>query len=102
MLAWKSFIFGVCALQLPAAVEFNRDIRPLLSDRCFSCHGPDAAAKKIPLRLDSEAGMLGRNAVVPGDLDKSVLIQRITHEKAALRMPPTYSGLTLNAKEIDL
>ncbi len=89
-----------------AAVEFNRDIRPILSDRCFVCHGPDAAAKKIPLRLDSEAGMLadlgGRKAVVPGDPSKSTLVQRITHDKVALRMPPAYSGLKLNDREIDL
>ncbi|MBI3208986.1 MAG: DUF1549 domain-containing protein, partial [Candidatus Solibacter usitatus] len=91
---------------LAAAVDFNKDIRPVLSDRCFICHGPDAAAKKVPLRLDSEASMFaetaGRKAVVPGNVAKSVLIQRITADKPALRMPPVYSGLKLNDREIAL
>ncbi|MBL8211795.1 MAG: DUF1553 domain-containing protein [Bryobacterales bacterium] len=91
---------------LTAAVDFNRDIRPILSDRCFSCHGPDAATKKIRLRLDSEAGMVadlgGKVAVKPGDPASSELIARITHEKPALRMPPAYSKLSLNDKEIAL
>ncbi|MBI4905662.1 MAG: DUF1553 domain-containing protein [Acidobacteria bacterium] len=96
---------GLCA-SAPGAVEFNRDIRPILSDRCFSCHGPDAASKKIQLRLDSETAMMadlgGRRAVVPGDPAKSVLIQRISHEKAALRMPPAYSPFKLSDREIEL
>ena len=41
-------------------VEFNRDVRPILSDKCYSCHGPDAVPKKIPLRLDSEAAAASR------------------------------------------
>lgn len=89
-----------------ATVDFNRDIRPVLSDRCFTCHGPDAAAKKIKLRLDSEAGMLadlgGHAAVVPGDAEKSELVRRITAGKPALRMPPVYSGLKLSEREIGL
>ncbi len=98
----------LCLLSLPlaAAVEFNRDIRPILSDRCFTCHGPDAPAKNIMRRLDSEAGMLaaigGRQAVVPGQPDKSELIRRIASENKALRMPPLHSGLTLTAREIGL
>jgi hypothetical protein len=102
--------FSLCTLASFAAaapVEFNRDIRPILSDRCFVCHGPDAASKKIPFRLDSEAAMFaklasGRFAVVPGDAAKSELIHRVTAEKPALRMPPAYSGLKLTPHEIDL
>jgi Planctomycete cytochrome C len=57
--------------QQASAVDFNRDIRPILSDKCFVCHGPDAPAKKIKLRLDSEAGATadlgrGRRAIIPG------------------------------------
>jgi len=89
-----------------AAVEFNRDIRPILSDRCFTCHGPDAATRKIRLRLDSEAGMLakidGHSAVVPGNTEQSELVKRITADKPALRMPPAYSGLKLTDREINL
>src|ERR1700722_9308478 len=66
-------LLGGVPLLYPAqrTVEFNRDIRPILSDKCYSCHGTDAVAKKIPLRLDSEAAakadLGGRRAIVDGD-----------------------------------
>jgi hypothetical protein len=86
-------------------LEFNRDIRPILSDKCNRCHGPDATAKKIPLRLDREAiaksDLGGRRAIVEGDPASSELIRRITAEKKAVRMPPAYSGLTLTDHEIE-
>src|SRR5262249_5542438 len=70
------------------------------------CHGPDAATRKIPLRLDSEAGMTalinGHRAVTAGDVNASELVKRIAADKPALRMPPAYSGLKLSAKELDL
>jgi len=85
-------------------IEFNRDVRPILSDNCFGCHGPDAAAKKIPLRLDSEAAakadLGGRRAVVEGDAAKSTLIERITTDKKGLRMPPLSTGHTLSESQI--
>ncbi|MDQ6701370.1 MAG: DUF1549 domain-containing protein, partial [Acidobacteriota bacterium] len=87
------------------SLEFNRDIRPILSDKCYHCHGPDAVAKKIPLRLDSEAAakadLGGHRAIVDGDTGASVLVQRITSESKAKRMPPLYSGLKLTDREID-
>src|SRR5947207_6210505 len=90
---------------LYGAVEFNRDVRPILADKCLSCHGSDAAAKKIPLRLDSEAAakanLGGRRAVVESDPSASQLIRRITADNKALRMPPVYSGLKLTDREID-
>jgi hypothetical protein len=86
-------------------VEFNRDVRPILSDKCFLCHGPDAAAKKIPLRLDSEAAakadLGGRRAIVEGDPAASNLVKRITAEKPGTRMPPVQSGLKLADSEIE-
>src|SRR5262245_19914687 len=78
-------------------IAFNRDVRPILSDKCFGCHGPDAAQKNIPLRLDSEAAA---KAVVSGG-SQARLLQRITSENRAVRMPPVYSGLNLSAAEID-
>ena len=92
------------------AVDFNRDIRPILSDKCWVCHGPDATAKKIKLRLDSEAGAtadLGANlskrrAIVPGQPDQSELIKRITSDDKYEHMPPASSGKTLTAREIEL
>src|SRR3954467_10301862 len=86
-------------------LEFNRDIRPILSDKCNRCHGPDAVAKKIPLRLDKEAiaksDLGGRRAIVEGDPASSEMIHRITAEKKSMRMPPVYSGLTLTDHEIE-
>jgi hypothetical protein len=87
-----------------AAPEFNRDIRPILSDKCFGCHGPDATTKKIPLRLDVESiaksDLGGRRAIVPGDPANSELIKRVTSTSKARKMPPIYSGHTLTEKEI--
>lgn len=87
-------------------VLFNRDIRPILSDRCFACHGPDAKNKGIVLRLDSEAAakadLGGRFAVLPGEPEKSGLVARITASSPAKRMPPVHTGLKLTSTEIDL
>jgi hypothetical protein len=77
---------------------FNRDVRPILSDKCFTCHGPDAAAKKVPLRLDSEAA--AKAVIEPGDPEHSRLMQRVRAAKPALRMPPVHSGLTLSEADI--
>ncbi|MFN7925262.1 MAG: DUF1553 domain-containing protein [Bryobacteraceae bacterium] len=82
-----------------SAVEFNRDVRPILSDKCFTCHGADAKTKGIPLRLDIEAEAKTR-AIKEGDPDGSPLIQRVTAEKAAMRMPPAHTGNKLSASEV--
>jgi len=89
-----------------STVEFNRDVRPLLSGKCFRCHGPDAKAKNIPMRLDSETAMradlgAGRHPVVPGDPDHSEIVRRITAPQKGMRMPPVSSGLTLTPGEIE-
>ena len=94
------------ALAVDRTIEFNRDIRPILSDKCYRCHGTDATAKGIPLRLDSEAAAtadLGDNkhAIVPGNPESSQLVRRITAEDEAIRMPPVYSGLKLTDREIE-
>src|ERR1700679_1338778 len=57
-------------------VEFNRDVRPILSDKCYVCHGPDAAAKHVPFRLDSEAAAKAGHAIVEGNPDASELVKR--------------------------
>lgn len=95
------------ALAADRTIEFNRDVRPILSDKCYRCHGTDATAKGIPLRLDSEAAAtadLGDNkhAIVPGNLESSQLVRRITAKDEALRMPPAYSGLKLTEHEIEI
>ncbi len=81
------------------AIDFTRDIRPILSDKCFACHGPDATAKKLK-RFDSEA--TAASLIVPGQPEQSKLIKRITHTDDALRMPPVDSGRSLSAAEIEL
>jgi hypothetical protein len=90
----------------PQNIEFNRDIRPILSDICFPCHGPDKATRVINLRFDTEAGALadlgGRHAIVPGDLARSEMYQRITAKDEAIRMPPARSGRKLTDIQIDL
>src|ERR1700722_19546182 len=99
-------LLGGVPLLYPAqrTVEFNRDVRPILSDKCYSCHGTDAVAKKIPLRLDSEAAakadLGGRRAIVEGDPAASQMIQRITSPNKATQMPPVYSGLKLSDEEV--
>jgi hypothetical protein len=87
-------------------IDFNRDIRPILSDTCYQCHGPDQAKRKAELRLDTEAGALadlgGRSALVPSNLDQSELYQRIIANDPEERMPPPKSGKALTARQIDL
>lgn len=86
-------------------IDFNRDIRPILSNRCFTCHGPDEAQLQADLRLDSRAGATrnldGRSAIVPGSPEKSELMVRVSSRDNDLRMPPADSGDPLSAKEID-
>ena len=86
-------------------VEFNRDIRPILSDLCFQCHGPDSQHRKADLRLDTEAGATtdfgGRRAIVPRDPKASELFSRITSTDAAEKMPPPDSGKKISAQQIE-
>ena len=89
-----------------APVSFSRQIRPLLSDACFECHGPDAARREADLRLDTPDGATadlgGYSAVVPGSPGESELYLRITEEVAELRMPPPGHNTTLDADQIEL
>src|SRR5688572_14687340 len=87
-------------------VEFNRDIRPILSDKCYTCHGPDKARRLTRLRFDVEADakqdLGGRFAIFPGAAAKSEIMRRITAADPARRMPPVASGRTLTDREIQL
>ena len=80
-------------------VRYNRDVRPILSENCFECHGPDAAKRKADLRLD--AGALGQAVVVPGQPEASELFQRITHADPEERMPPVDSSRALTSSDIE-
>src|SRR5258705_13996293 len=89
-------LFSAPAVCADRIIKFTRDVRPILSDKCYGCHGPDSVAKKIPLRLDSEAGA---QSVVTGGA-QAKLVQRIPSANQGFRMPPIYSGLSLTASEI--
>src|SRR5262245_3580546 len=85
-------------------IDFTRQIRPLLSDRCFRCHGPDASRRTAKLRLDRRAGAVkkmdkGWAVVKPGDASKSELRRRITTDDTDDMMPPPASKLSLTADE---
>ena len=86
-------------------VRFNRDIRPILSAKCLSCHGPDAAAREAELRLDDERDAKmdrdGHRAIVAGKPFESELIRRITSDDAAEQMPPPDSGKELKNSEVE-
>jgi hypothetical protein len=91
---------------LPAVVEFNRDIRPILSNNCYQCHGPDQAKRKADLRLDLEAEALadrgGYRAIEPGKITESELYLRVTAEDEDERMPPPKSGRMLDRRQVEL
>jgi hypothetical protein len=96
------------ALAIPAPawgqskVDFNRDIRPILSDKCFACHGPDTTKLKRKLRLDVRDVAIKKGAIVPGKPGESELVRRIHAADAEERMPPVKSNKTLTAVEKDL
>jgi len=91
----------------PKGVDFNRDIRPILSDNCFTCHGPNEESRQANLRLDIKEGGAfdqreGYRVIVPGASAESRLYQKISAKDEALRMPPVISGRNLTAKQIEL
>jgi hypothetical protein len=87
-------------LLLPHAVEFNRDVRPILSEYCSTCHGPDTAKRKAGLRLDTAEG--GKTVLVPGKPDESELYLRLTAHDRKKQMPPASLGKTPTAAQIAL
>src|SRR5262249_42659898 len=96
------------AAEKPSAkpsVDFTRQVRPILSENCFACHGPDEKKRKARLRLDTKEGALGKLrdggfAIVPGKPDESELIARITADEPSQRMPPAKSGKHLKPEQI--
>ncbi len=89
-----------------AKIDFNRDVRPILSENCYKCHGPDESSRKAKLRFDLRAEALkpaksGDIAIVPNAPEKSALIERITAKDPDDRMPPASTGKTLSAAQIE-
>ena len=107
-LLWLALaIFGVNVLTGADTdkVTFNRDIRPIMSDTCFRCHGPDKGSRMAGLRLDIRDEALkptrsGKIPIVPGDPDKSEIIERIFATDAKI-MPPKFAHRELTAKQKD-
>ena len=89
-------------------INFSRDILPILSDNCYSCHGPDEKARKAKLRLDTREGAFakskspGLHIIKPGDASKSELIQRLITTDEKELMPPPSSARKLDKKQIEL
>lgn len=110
----SSPLLSVCAALVVTAapgsaensIEFNRDVRPLLSNKCFSCHGPDEHERKAELRLDTLAGATmdrdGNVAIVPRNPGASSLIERINSSDPDVKMPPPESHKKLSAEEVEL
>jgi hypothetical protein len=101
------FLFALPEPVRAERINFDRDIRPILSNNCFKCHGPDHKQRKAGLRLDCREGMLGElksgdRAVVPGKTKESALVARITAADPEERMPPPSSGKKLNPEQIQL
>lgn len=90
--------------EAPRKLEFNRDIRPILSDNCFFCHGPDRNKREADLRLDTEAGLHGVDgkggAIRAGKPQDSPLMQRVLSMDPELHMPPASSGKSLTESQI--
>ncbi|QDU51610.1 Planctomycete cytochrome C [Gimesia panareensis] len=94
-----------CVAAAAETIEFNRDVLPILSNHCFTCHGPDSATRAAGLRLDQRASATGKadsgkSAITPGKVQSSELMHRITASDENERMPPLEGAKPLNAKQI--
>src|SRR5690606_4727981 len=103
---WKTFqkevITGNDQARMDGRVSYNFDIRPILSDKCFACHGPDANKREAGLRLDDPESAYkvltenpGAHAIVPGKPELSMVYQLISTSDTNMRMPPFSSNLNL-------
>ncbi len=88
---------------LPERIEFNRDVRPILADHCFVCHGPDNNKREAELRLDNELGLRGTakkpGVVIPGKLGESELVRRIFNTDPEEMMPPPMAEKPLTDRQ---
>ncbi|MCG6154679.1 PSD1 and planctomycete cytochrome C domain-containing protein [Rubinisphaera margarita] len=96
---------GLASHSFAADLDFNRDIRPILSDKCIGCHGPDEEHREADLRLDERDAAFedrgGYAAIVPGKPEESELIARILETDHDLKMPPEHSQKSLTPEDID-
>jgi hypothetical protein len=108
---WSASVFALLpalcqADDNPGRIDFNRHIRPILSESCYQCHGPDPRQRKADLRLDQRDGLFrsadGTTIVSPGQPDESELYFRISTDASELRMPPAKAGARLKPGQISL
>ena len=103
---WTTALLAA-APKATTSIDYNRQIRPIFSENCYACHGPDENKRMAGLRLDQKESALekltsGRVAIVPGDPSGSELIARISSGSDALRMPPAFTGKRLTKEQTDL
>src|SRR5436189_268385 len=101
---WGAITAHVLAAEPAGRVDFNRDVRPIFSNNCFACHGPDENERQAGLRLDlieeaKKPSESGKTAIVPGQPDQSELARRIESADDAERMPPPESNKHLNDQQ---
>ena len=101
-----SLIMAFEAVSADNSVEFLRDVRPILAEKCFTCHGPDGATREEEIRFDTKEGLFGKTEsgfrlIVQGDAEESEIFYRITEEDPDERMPPEDFQFQLTEQEID-
>jgi hypothetical protein len=111
LITFVVFICFACLYFFPAAssadnsksqIDFDREVRPILSDNCFACHGPDENQRKAKLRFDTKDGAFAKPGVItPGDASKSKLYQRVSSKDQDMVMPPPASEHKLTEKQIE-
>ena len=89
-------------VEKPTDIHFNQQIRPLLSEYCFTCHGPDSTGRKADLRLDTRAGAMEHGVIVPGNANDSELIARIMSDDPEFMMPPPEDSKQLSSEQKQL
>ena len=102
IIAPANVLLWIPALAGSTEIRFNEHIRPLLSEHCFTCHGPDSGSRQGGLRLDIREGALAAEAIVPGSAEGSELIVRITSTDPDYRMPPPDSSQPLKPEDRQL
>src|SRR5439155_5917601 len=101
VLLFPAALRGDGPAQRSGKIDFNRDVRPILSDTCFACHGPDKKKRKADLRLDIRDSTVEVNKIiVPGKSADIELIMRLLHSDVRKRMPPKSTGKTLTAAQV--
>jgi hypothetical protein len=99
---WLASSTASPAGDLPKKIEFNRDVRPIITENCFACHGPDKNQRKAKLRLDMREVALERGAIVPGKPEESKLVEHITSSDPNDVMPPPKTHKTLTSAQKEL